>query len=220
LVVLCLGVVLAAASEKGPRHTAEEVIEAFSRQGFALAELGRVPEGGGQTITAVFSPWSYETIGTFLFPTEQDFYVFVARNDALASSFFEPLAQAGGGPGTFDLLRGNVVVSSDASLTDTGLHWDQRQRIRVALDSLAFDERSFDEAFDQVEVGMSEARVLELLGRPVEQLGPGGTYPPPLEGTPTRIWYYGSVTDKGSQEPLWSVGFRDGRVLLLKTPED
>ena len=87
--------------------------------------------------------------------------------------------------------------------------------------ALSDDERSFEQAFDRIEVGMPEAEVLELLGAPVEALGPGGAYPPPLEGTPTRSWYYGpNVTWHESQEPLWSVGFRDGKVLLLKTAED
>jgi hypothetical protein len=218
--VLCLAGVLAASAQKGPSYTVEEVIEAFSRQGFALAEAGQVPGGGSQSITAVFSPGSTEGTGTFLFPAEQDFYVLVARNDSIARTFLEPLRKHPGGPGTLDTRRRNVVVSSDASLTDTGLQWSVQQRIRVAMDSLGWDGRSFVEAFDKVELGMSEAEVFDLLGRPVEQLGPGGAYPPPLEGTPTRIWYYGpNVTYRGAKDPIWAVGFRDGRVLLLHTPD-
>jgi hypothetical protein len=140
VVALGLGVVLAAVSDKGASYTAEEVVEAFSRHGFALAEPGRVAEDDArpdhQTIRAVFAPSADTRVDIFLFPPEQDFYVFVARNDAFASEFFEPLAEHGGGPGTFDLLRGNVVVSSDASLTQAGLSRDQRRRIRAAVDSL------------------------------------------------------------------------------------
>jgi hypothetical protein len=78
----------------------------------------------------------------------------------------------------------------------------------------------FEEEFEQVKIGMSEGQVHEILGTPYKQLGPGGEYPPPLEGTPTRIWFYGpNLTPEESPDPVWSVGFRNGRVLLLETPE-
>jgi hypothetical protein len=66
--------------------------------------------------------------------------VFVARNDLQAQAFFAPLAQAGGGSGVFDMLQGNLVVSSDASLTDVGLTNDERLRIRAAMQFLAEDD--------------------------------------------------------------------------------
>jgi hypothetical protein len=85
--------------------------------------------------------------------------------------------------------------------------------------------RLFGEKFEQVKVGMSEAQVRDLLGEPTEQLGEGGAYPPPLEGVPTKVWYYApnitppNVNPRELLEPFWSVGFRNGRVLLLKTPD-
>lgn len=61
-------------------------------------------------------------VGEFFFPSpEQNFYVYVAGKDLRAEQFFAPLAEAGRGPGVFDMLQGNVVVSSDASLTENGI---------------------------------------------------------------------------------------------------
>jgi hypothetical protein len=135
VVVLALGVVLAA-SRGDASYTRDEVVQAFAQEGYALAEL----DGGGWT---GYAPFADRAEGTFLFPGSQGqgpFYVFVARNDMLARQFFAPLAAAGGGPRVFDLLRGNVVVSSDASLSDTGLTSDERRRISAAMERL--DETS------------------------------------------------------------------------------
>jgi hypothetical protein len=46
------------------------------------------------------------------------------------------MAGTGGDSGVFDALQGNVVVSSDGSLTETGLTRDERDRIREALEML------------------------------------------------------------------------------------
>jgi hypothetical protein len=119
-------------------YTREEVVEAFARQEWALGQL----EGGGWT---AYAPFADPAGGSFLFPepiAEAPFYVFVARTDQQAEEFFAPLARAGGGPRVFDMLQGNVVVNSDASLTDVGLTTDERRRIRAALQDLSDDEVS------------------------------------------------------------------------------
>jgi hypothetical protein len=81
--------------------------------------------------------------GVFLFPLPVEqaaFYVFVGQSDASGRRFVAQLAPEDGKPvpndGSFDVLSGNVVVSSDGSLTDTGLSKDQRRRINDAIDSL------------------------------------------------------------------------------------
>jgi len=129
LIVLVVATAIAA-TRGGVSYAKDDVIDAFSKQDYALGEI----EGGRWTRGAPRGP------GTFLFPKPIDtapFYVFVAPNDLLARQFFAPLAQAGGGPGVFDLLQGNIVVSSDASLTETGLTRDERHRIQAAMSLLA-----------------------------------------------------------------------------------
>jgi hypothetical protein len=205
---------LAFGSEKGSaRYTTEQVRDAFAEQGFTLTQ----PDSAAYGWTA-YAPVAN---GAFLLPRDDrgPFYVFVASSNAAARLFYRDLVPEGEpreADGSFQLVRGNVVVA-DVSLP---FSHPQRDRVRTAVNSLPWDERSFREAFEQVEVGMAEEGVLELLGTPFEELGPGGALGPPLEGTPTRIWYYGpSLTSDGGREPLWSVGFRRGRVLLLNTPE-
>jgi hypothetical protein len=130
--VVVLGAALVLASQGGnASYTREEVIKAFNAQGYELAEVN----GAGWTGYAPLAP----APGTFLFPQPIDrapFYVFVARNDRQAEEFFVPFAKAGRGPDAFDLLKGNLVLSSDASLTPEGLTTAERMRIRAAMDSL------------------------------------------------------------------------------------
>ena len=86
---------------------------------------------------------------------------------------------------------------------------------------LRSDERDlFGTQFESVRGGMSEKDVLNLLGEPHAAVGPGGTHPSPFKRAPTRIWYYGPNlgSRQHSPEPLWTVSFRNGRVLLLKRP--
>jgi hypothetical protein len=64
------------------------------------------------------------------------FDILLARSDRFAQDFFAPLAKAGGGPHVFDLLQGNVIVSSVASLTQKGLTAAERRRIRAAMRAL------------------------------------------------------------------------------------
>jgi hypothetical protein len=88
-------------------------------------------------VKLIVTPLANRPEGTFFVPPSGDFYVFVARTDDFATEFFEPLRQAGGGPGTYDRRLGSVVVSSHASLTDSGRSAEQRRRIGTALDLLA-----------------------------------------------------------------------------------
>lgn len=116
-------------------YSTDDVLRAFTQQDFVLVEPPRYvndPKGG-----VIVSPLVGRNVGTFYFPKAGDFYVFVAESDGYAKEFFKPLEQAGGGPRVFDLHQGNVVVSSDASLTERGLTRRQRQRIRAAMASLA-----------------------------------------------------------------------------------
>lgn len=127
-VILVVAAVVAAARNDAS-YTLDEVIDAFKQQGYTLIQP---PANSG-------NPLRDRPEGTFLFPEpamEAPFYVFVARNDLFANQFFAPLAKAGGGPEVFDALKGDVVVSSDASLTDVGLRQDQRRRIQAALQLL------------------------------------------------------------------------------------
>jgi len=121
-----------AATRGGASYTLDGVRAAFEQQQYMLVSP---PVDESNT----FAPYAGST---FLFPEpyrKAPFYVLVARNDLLARRFFAPLATAGfrDGPRVFDALQGNVVVSSDASLTDVGLTADERRRIRAALVFLA-----------------------------------------------------------------------------------
>ncbi len=115
-----------AATRGGASYTLDEVRTAFEQQQYTLVSPP-VDESNP------FAPYAGST---FLFPEpyrKAPFYVLVARNDQLAQEFFAPLAAAGGGQRVFDALHGNVVVSSDASLTEVGLTAGERRRIRAAL---------------------------------------------------------------------------------------
>jgi len=120
-----------AAGASHASYTAEEVAEAFDRHGYGLVEVDR--RGWTAYAPLVGSP------GTVLFPRPSEqapFYVFVARSDRQAEDLVARRGRAGSGPGMFDLLHGNVVVSSDTSLTRGGPTTAQRLRVRAALRSL------------------------------------------------------------------------------------
>ena len=129
-----LVVALAAAGfSKSPRPTYEraDVVRALAAHGYALTE----PSGFGWTGYAPLEDGD----GVILFPrstTSPRFYVFVARRDATARAFYEQLTRLGRTPDTFDLARGNVLVSSDSTFTDDGLRADEKRRIRAAINSL------------------------------------------------------------------------------------
>lgn len=133
VVALAVGIV-GAATRESTSYTPETVIRAFVENGFTLSEFP--PTGMSATGWTGYAPFADTSHGTFFLPESDGgprFYVFVAANDDRAREFFAPLAEAGGGPGVVDLLQGNVVVSSDASLADTGLTADERRRIEAAL---------------------------------------------------------------------------------------
>ena len=118
VVVLVVSVVLAAS--RGASYTQDEVLRAFARQGFMLINARSAAEEGRPAGWTPYGGVVWPTgVGEVFFPTpEQNFFVYVAGNDLQAEQFFAPLAEAGVEPGVFDLLQGNVVVSSDASLTE------------------------------------------------------------------------------------------------------
>jgi hypothetical protein len=133
---LAVGVVVAA-TRGDASYTPKTVVQAFAENGFALHEI---PPGGesGSGWTG-YAPLPLTAHGRFIFPKpggRGPFYVFIAQNDEGAREFFAPLAEAADGPGVLFLREGNVVVSSDASLTDTGLTADERRRIEAAMRQL------------------------------------------------------------------------------------
>jgi hypothetical protein len=126
---------VAAGISRNPASTYErdDVVHAFAGQGYALAEPVRDLGWTGYGPLAGMD-------GILLFPrpiASAPFYVFVARQDATARTFFKQLAQLGRSTDAFDLIRGNVLVSSDASFTESGLSKNQKQRIRAAMNSLS-----------------------------------------------------------------------------------
>ena len=136
VVVLAVGVAVAA-TRGDASYAPEEVLRAFAENGFTLSDMG--PDGESSSGWTGYAPLPSTAHGRFFTPEpggEGPFYVFVAQNDVGAREFFAPLAQAGNGAGVLDLREGNVVVSSDASLTETGLTADERRRIEAAMRQL------------------------------------------------------------------------------------
>jgi hypothetical protein len=134
--VFAVGVAVAA-TRGDASYTPEQALRAFAQSGFTLSELA--PAGKSSAGWTGYTPLRSAAHGRFFTPEpdgEGPFYVFIARSDQRAREFFAPLAQTGGGPGVLDLLEGNVVVSSDFSLTETGLTTDQRRRIEAAMQQL------------------------------------------------------------------------------------
>ena len=126
--LLIVAIVAAGSSRKAaPPYEPDDVVRAFAAQGFALAEPA--PELG----------WGDPT-GAMLLTrpiASARFLVFVARHEAVAETFFMQLTQSGRTPDAFDVIRKNVVVSSDASFTENGLNQDEKRRIRAAMNSLS-----------------------------------------------------------------------------------
>jgi hypothetical protein len=129
LALLGVGLVLAGGG-RAASYSQDEVVREFARQGFTLRSAAEDAGWAG------YAPLR-AGVGELLFARpEGNFYVYVAGDDLRAQQFFTPLEKSGGGAGVFDALQGNVVVSSDASLTDVGLTKDERRRIRAALRAL------------------------------------------------------------------------------------
>jgi hypothetical protein len=128
-VLIAVVAVAVAATRGDASYTEADAMSAFAQQGYALETI----DGGRWTRGAPASP------GTFLFPKPirtAPFYVYVAPNNLLAHQFIEALGEPVPGDGSFDVSRGNVVVSSDSSLTPIGLTREERRRIRAAIGAL------------------------------------------------------------------------------------
>ena len=141
--VLLGAAVLAATDHPETRFTRDDVVLAFAEQGFALDEptledLGQA-SASDDDLGVTTPEVTRSSEGSFLlvrpFETAQ-FYVVVASDTRLARRHFEELVRLGQTPGTFDLLRGNVLVSSDSSFTENGLSRETKARIRAAMDAL------------------------------------------------------------------------------------
>jgi hypothetical protein len=120
VVLLAIGAYIAQ-GRGDPTYSMDQVRSAFATQGYWLV----APTGG---------KFPERAEGTFLFPKpvrEPSFYVFVARNDLMASQFFAPLKKYGQGGGALDRLRGNVVVSADGPVRRA-----EHRRIEAAMESL------------------------------------------------------------------------------------
>ena len=113
-------------AESEPNYDRADVVRAFAAQGY---ELGESSNFGGHDAT-----------GVLLLPQpfrSSRFYVFVALSQSYAASSYKQLGEGGPTPDAFDLLRRNVVVSSDSSFTENGLTSEEKRRIRAAMNALS-----------------------------------------------------------------------------------
>jgi hypothetical protein len=126
VVALLVALVGAGRAESEPNYDRADVVRAFAAQG---CELGESSNFGG-----------HDPAGVLLLPQpfrSSRFYVFVALQQSLAASFYEQLKQGGPTPDAFDLLRRNVIVSSDSSFTENGLTPEEKRRIHAAMNALS-----------------------------------------------------------------------------------
>lgn len=126
IAVSAIALVVAAAlavrgEEKRASNDRGDVERAFSQQGFTLIDTHLFgSEGSVEALEALLSPVSGEP-----------FFVYIARNDALAKREFATYAELRT-PETFEVLRGNVMA-----ISDSGLSRRDRQRVRAATRALA-----------------------------------------------------------------------------------
>jgi hypothetical protein len=127
-IALLVALIGAGVAKPEPNYSRADVVRAFAAQAYELAEPGYTPSG------------SHDATGVFLMPRpfrSSHFYVFVALRQSLAASFYEQLVRGGPTPDAFDLLRRNVIVSSDSSFTENGLTITEKRRIRAAMNALS-----------------------------------------------------------------------------------
>jgi hypothetical protein len=200
-VALVVAAVLAATdSRNGPPFTRDEVVRAFARQGFDLAEPDFTSTGASGWTG--YAPMGSRSEGTLLFmrpPKKAEFYVFVASSTALAKRYFEPLVRLGGTPDTFDLRRGNVIVSSDSSFTENGLSQVKRARIRDAMNELGTSPPP-SEVF-AVRKGMTKQEVRLVSGTPYR--------------AGASCWLY-HASKPGTSIDAMRFCFTNGRVSLIQ----
>ena len=122
IVVLSVALVGAGVDEPAPNYDRADVVRAFATQGYELAE------GGHDSTGVLLMPRP--------FPAAR-FYVFVAFQRSYTASFYKQLVEGGPTPDAFDLLRRNVIVSSDSSFTENGLTNEEKRRIRAAMSALS-----------------------------------------------------------------------------------
>lgn len=129
VVALLVALVGAGRAESEPNYDRADVVRAFAAQGYELGEPSNYHQFG-----------SHDSTGVLLLPQPfrtSRFYVFVALQQSLAASFYEQLKRGGPTPDAFDLLRRNVIVSSDSSFTENGLTPEEKRRVRAAMNALS-----------------------------------------------------------------------------------
>lgn len=132
--VLVVAAAVAVFDRASGTYEPADVVRAFRTQGLVLAE----PRQEGWT---AYGPRLSPSEALLLpEPTSSArFYVYVAASDAIARNQFRVLTRLGRTPDVFDLIRGNVLVSSDSSFTDHGLSSGEKQRLRAAMSALGRD---------------------------------------------------------------------------------
>lgn len=114
---------LAVADRDDATYTRDDVVRAFSREGFELVDAD--PDD-------LFFGSFRRTTGILVPKGGEPFYVVITISDDVAREGFDSFTRLALPPETFDLLSRNVLVVSDS-----GLSGKDRKRVRAAVRALA-----------------------------------------------------------------------------------